>query len=1183
MSMDIHIYLLDSTNLVGGRSFSPSLSSPTMEFHISRNARDKYDFDEALFTITGNVIFADFFATRKFAKKMNEKRDLVNFPERAVRAGEINTMGLIDEILHYVVELYRQEKKPGIMKEALEWMQKKFGKENVDATLRIFVEEFPTVAVYRKNIGIDEYLDGMTGGVPNRQVVLEEMVLLWLANLNPAFSPYLELFDDVRLEERTSYDRITGSLREFFETQPTFGPENQNLIDMLRSPAINVPHSLAGQLQFMLNRWGILLGKYLYRMLSSLDLIREEEKMFLGFGPFPTFVYEFAGIEGEPERFSPDRDWMPHLVLIAKSVLVWLDQLSKRYGRSITRLDQISDEELDRLAGWGFTGLWLIGVWERSRASRKIKRLCGNPEAESSAYSLKDYVISRDLGGEEALRNLKNRCWRRGIRLASDMVPNHTGIDSTWVIEHPDWFISQEYSPFPAYSFTRYNLSDDQRVGVFIDDRYYERSDAAVVFKRVDFHTGDERYIYHGNDGTSMPWNDTAQLNYLKPEVREAVIQTILRVARMFPVIRFDAAMTLTKRHYQRLWFPHPGTGGDIPSRSDHGLSREEFNQYMPNEFWREVVDRIAREVPDTLLLAEAFWLMEGYFVRTLGMHRVYNSAFMNMLKNEENEKYRSVIKNTIQFDPEILKRYVNFLNNPDEQTAVEQFGKGDRYFGICLMMVTMSGLPIFGHGQIEGFRERYGMEYRRAYWDEQPDRDLISRHEREIFPLMRKRYLFAHVENFLLYDFFTAGGTVNENVYAYSNRHGSERGLVVYNNKYEHASGWIRTSVGFVQKTGEGSDRNHVQKILGEGLALHDDPEYFCIFRDHANGLELIRNSRELCRKGLYVELGAYKYHVFLEFREVHDNMMRHYAQLCAHLDGRGVPSVDEAMKEFFLQPIHRTFAALVNAETIRALAGARATVKKGEVDPEAVREAGELYALFLGEVKRFIAAPGSEHALAGEVQNRLDAVLRLENLEKRLSLIASEELEGALKLLGSRICEVPNTWGVLIGWVFVRDLGRILTEQDHEAQSRSWIDEWLLGKILSSTFRDLGFDEQRSWHTVALIKILTTHQGWFREDDTEKGRNHRLLRKLLEDQEVQRFIGVNRYQDILWFNKEAFEYLLSWLVTIAIADSLAKKWPEDVEMASEIAGRYGIIRAWFDAEEKSGYQVEKLLQALL
>ena len=61
----------------------------------------------------------------------------------------------------------------------------------------------------------------------------------------------------------------------------------------------------------------------------------------------------------------------------------------------------------------------------------------------------------------------------------------------------------------------------------------------------------------------------------------------------------------------------------------------------MPDEFWREVVDRVAAEAPDTLLLAEAFWLMEGYFVRTLGMHRVYNSAFMNMLRDEENAKYR--------------------------------------------------------------------------------------------------------------------------------------------------------------------------------------------------------------------------------------------------------------------------------------------------------------------------------------------------------------------------------------------------------------------------------------------------------------------------------------------------------------------------------------------------------------
>jgi hypothetical protein len=93
-------------------------------------------------------------------------------------------------------------------------------------------------------------------------------------------------------------------------------------------------------------------------------------------------------------------------------------------------------------------------------------------------------------------------------------------------------------------------------VEIKIEDHYYEQSDAAVVFRRRDKATGETRYIYHGNDGTSFPWNDTAQLDYLNAAVREQVIQTILHVARLFPVIRFDAAMTLAKRHFHRLWFP---------------------------------------------------------------------------------------------------------------------------------------------------------------------------------------------------------------------------------------------------------------------------------------------------------------------------------------------------------------------------------------------------------------------------------------------------------------------------------------------------------------------------------------------------------------------------------------------------------------------------------------------------
>ena len=222
-----------------------------------------------------------------------------------------------------------------------------------------------------------------------------------------------------------------------------------------------------------------------------------------------------------------------------------------------------------------------------------------------------------------------------------------------------------------------------------------------------------------------MPWNDTAQLDFLNPEVREAVIQKILHVARKFPIIRFDAAMTLAKKHIQRLWFPEPGSGGAIPTRADFGLNKIDFDKLMPDEFWREVVDRVAAEAPDTLLLAEAFWMMEGYFVRSLGMHRVYNSAFMHMLRDEDNAKYRDLIIKTLEYDPQILKRYVNFMNNPDEDTAISQYGSDGKYFGVCVLMSTLPGLPMLGHGQIEGFSEKYGMEYQRAYYNEEPNQEL--------------------------------------------------------------------------------------------------------------------------------------------------------------------------------------------------------------------------------------------------------------------------------------------------------------------------------------------------------------------------------------------------------------------------------------------------------------------------
>ena len=43
-----------------------------MEFHISREIRDRLELDDLLFSYTGNVVFANVAAARKMAQALNK-------------------------------------------------------------------------------------------------------------------------------------------------------------------------------------------------------------------------------------------------------------------------------------------------------------------------------------------------------------------------------------------------------------------------------------------------------------------------------------------------------------------------------------------------------------------------------------------------------------------------------------------------------------------------------------------------------------------------------------------------------------------------------------------------------------------------------------------------------------------------------------------------------------------------------------------------------------------------------------------------------------------------------------------------------------------------------------------------------------------------------------------------------
>jgi hypothetical protein len=1208
-----------------------------MEFHISREVRDRYQVSDTLFNFVGNVIFGDLATCRELAFRMTEVRTASGLDP--VNPGALFAMGLIDEISHFLVARYRSTRDPQVTQAALDWFSSRVGEDNVEKLLRTFVREFPNVAIYRGEVSLDQWLDNSTEGLAHREAVLEELMLLWLANQNPAFRPFRELFDDTKLAQSTAYKQVTAQLGSYFATRPATGMGRGNLIDLLVAPMQASPDSLSGQLAWIRENLAEFLGENLRKVLLATDVLKEEEvAIWMRFHPTSRHrwhdplsdtphseVPDFRRHPGdiEYERFSPDQDWMPNVVMIAKSTYVWLAQLSRQHGRAIERLDQIPDEELEALARRGLNALWLIGIWERSRASARIKHMRGQEDAVASAYSLYDYRIAHDLGGDHAYRNLRDRAARYGIRLASDMVPNHMGIDSPWVAEHPEWFLSRPDRPWPSYNFNGPDLSSDGRVEIKIEDHYYDQSDAAVVFQRRDNASGHTEYVYHGNDGTSFPWNDTAQLNYLRADVREQVIQTILHVARMFPIIRFDAAMTLARRHVQRLWFPLPGSGGAIPSRAESAMSQEQFDYLMPNEFWREVVDRVATEVPGTLLLAEAFWLMEGYFVRTLGMHRVYNSAFMNMLRDEENAKYRSVIKNTVEFDPDILKRYVNFMSNPDERTAIDQFGTGDKYFGVCTMMATLPGLPMFGHGQIEAFTEKYGMEYKRPRYDETPNQHLVERHQREIAPLLKNRNVFAESANFALFDFWCDNGTVDENVFAWSNRSGDQRALAVYHNKFSGTSGTLHRSS---SRTDKNTGALYSVQIH-EALALPGDHNAILAYQDNASGLHFLRRASEIRERGLHLNLGAYQYHLFQNWREMHSTADYPWDALCSDLNGTGVWSLDEALAKFKLRPVHEALRAALHADVLRCYsdlieaeggdaavpltrasqapcsreetlatleknaerffrtaltslnlpsppeksAEPAAPIHNGHISPDESKSPDETKSPAASTTSSATPTPAQIAKTAAQnYHTLLIAASRLPALERAFAHGWPSEARHVLPSYSPQTSAVV-VWAPVVAWCLLRAFADKLAPEQNLGEI---FDRLHLRSALADAFHPLGLEGDAAYRAAARILILINRTQQPESASAPPSR-------AWDDPDIVWFTGLHEAQGHRYFNKEAHEQLLWWsalpdLIATAEKDPTAKspatrKTVQTFELEAEAA---------IAAAKKAGYRLDEMLK---
>ena len=351
-----------------------------------------------------------------------------------------------------------------------------------------------------------------------------------------------------------------------------------------------------------------------------------------------------------------------HPALYEVNARILLRDLAKKAGRHLT-LDDIPDGWIARLAGCGFSWVYLMGAWKTGEAGRRVSRshdqwfagyrnllpdlieedICGSP------FAITGYSLHPELGEPEALPRFRERLHEEGLHLMLDFVPNHTAPDHPRVQEHPDCYIrgTEEDLARRSQEFVRVDLPDGPAV------------------------------FAHGRDPYSGGWPDTLQLDYSNPALREAMSTELQGIARECDGLRCDMAMLILPEVFQQTW----------------GREMEPF--------WPGAISAVKEEHPDFVFVGEVYWNLE-WTLQQQGFDYTYDKRLYDRLRNGDARPVREHFR----ADREYQERSVRFIENHDEDRAATAFSP-DQHRAAAVLTYLCPGLRFFHRGQFSGRQKK--------------------------------------------------------------------------------------------------------------------------------------------------------------------------------------------------------------------------------------------------------------------------------------------------------------------------------------------------------------------------------------------------------------------------------------------------------------------------------------------
>ena len=171
----------------------------------------------------------------------------------------------------------------------------------------------------------------------------------------------------------------------------------------------------------------ILLALVILLAVSQL-LRRKKEKAEQPAIPVSEFDFE--------QLYYTSPDWVRNAVMYQLNIRQFTPE-----GNFVALLPHIP-----KIKALGADIVWLMPIFPIAEKEKKCDEGETNPEnCWGSPYAASDFeTIHPRYGTEQDLKNLITAIHANGMKVILDFIPNHTGFDSEWMREHPEWFIQKD-------------------------------------------------------------------------------------------------------------------------------------------------------------------------------------------------------------------------------------------------------------------------------------------------------------------------------------------------------------------------------------------------------------------------------------------------------------------------------------------------------------------------------------------------------------------------------------------------------------------------------------------------------------------------------------------------------------------------------------------------------------------